>query len=555
MTALAQSKKTFNGIEMEKIIELRNYYRWTANYASQKQFDSANKYSKRIMDLARSLHNNELIGYAKTCNAMSMYWQRDIDGAKKLLVENLQNEELHDSIRIKSYLLMGEINHYEKNYLSGLEQNINAEKLIRKHNPLSHKDSMSISRVHINIANLYKEIREFEKAHSFFKSALDINADEGMDSYILYHRSELYEEEDKIYNAIDMTREAIKIVTKENSSLFLPTYYLALSKYYLKLNKADSTVYYGKMGLKDNSYCQLDLLHNAVADGYFALNDYRSAIKHYKNALVESISTSFDTTVHKNLSETYTRTKDYESALKHNSAYLKLKDSLDELKVRQEIVDITEKYESSKKQVEIEKLNFEKAQNELVIKEQKNQLIIVSLALFCLLFVVSTIYYFFLKQKKQKHLLFLKNVELAKELKQRQKIKKKKKQRVDPSSIQDSQRIKIHEAIDKMVETEFFLDTNMTLAKMAKYIDTNTTYLSKVINDDYKKSFATFLNELRLSYTLESLESEPRFRKLTIDHIAEKSGFASSSTFYNAFKKYTGLTPSYYIKKRLSQPV
>jgi len=75
--------------------------------------------------------------------------------------------------------------------------------------------------------------------------------------------------------------------------------------------------------------------------------------------------------------------------------------------------------------------------------------------------------------------------------------------------------------------------------------------LSKIINEDYDKSFTNFINDLRISYTLKKLESSPEYRKLTIEHIGEKAGFSSSNAFYRAFKKHTGLTPSYYIKKRL----
>ncbi len=549
----AQDKKSFNGVDMEKNMEMRRYYAWVASYASQKQFDSSNHYAKRAMDLAKALKNDEMLGYAKVNNALNFYLQRKIDEAKSLLVENITSTDLHDTIKIRSHVLLGDIHQYEKDYLRGVAENIAAEKLLRKNEVFRKWDSITLSRVYINIGNLHKEIKEYDIAHSYYKNALDYNVDKGMDSYMLYHRSELYEEEDKIYDAIAFTKKAITIVTKERSELFLPTYYLALSKYYTKLEKGDSAVYYGKKGIEDNSYCQLDLLHNAVGNGYFSKGNYNSALRYYKSALLESTSPAFDTTVHRNLSKTYERLQDYKNALVHNTHYLALKDSLDELKVRQEIFDITEKYESNKKQLEIEKLNLENAENELVIKEQRSQLTIVFIALFGLLLLLSTIYYFFLKQKKQRHLLFLKNLELAKELKQKDNAPVKMIQKSEPSSMHDEQREKIHRAIEKLIESEFYLNPDMTLSLMAKHIETNTTYLSKVINEDYEKSFATFLNELRLAYTLKNLESHPKFRRLTIDHIAEKSGFASSSTFYNAFKKYTGLTPSYYIKKRVTQ--
>ncbi len=548
-----QNENSFNGVPMDKLMEMRNYYMWVSDYASQKEFDSSGRYSKRAMDLARSLKNDEMMGYAKICHARNLYYQRDIEEAKALMQENTWSSGLHDSIKVRSYFLLGEIHQYEKDYVKGISVNIDAEKLLRKSKTLRRWDSLSLSLVYTNIANLYKEINEYNKAHDYFDQAREYNVVQGMDSYILYYRSELYEEEDKIHKAIDYTHEALKRVTDDKRELFLPTYYLALSRYYHKLKIGDSAIYYGLKGLKDNSYCQLDLLHNALGNAYMLLQDFPKAQQFYKNALSESTSNAVDTIVHKNLSDVYQRMGDYKNALTHNNHYLKLKDSLDGLKVKQEIAMITEKYESGKKQLEIEKLNVEKAESESVIKEQKAKLTLISITLLGLLLLLSIIYYFYVKQRKQKHLLYLKNSELARELRERQSITLRRQSKEDTGRMQDAQRLKIQEAIESQMKEGFYLDTDMTLAKMAKLIETNTTYLSKVINEDYEKSFATFLNELRLSYTLENLESEPNFRKLTIDHIAEKSGFASSSTFYNAFKKYTGLTPSYYIKKRLVQ--
>lgn len=86
---------------------------------------------------------------------------------------------------------------------------------------------------------------------------------------------------------------------------------------------------------------------------------------------------------------------------------------------------------------------------------------------------------------------------------------------------------------------------------MATLLETNTTYLSNTINGYYQKKFNDFVNEHRTNYVLNRLESDLNFRNYTVEHIADLSGFSSTSAFYTAFKKNTGLTPSYYIKRKL----
>ena len=61
------------------------------------------------------------------------------------------------------------------------------------------------------------------------------------------------------------------------------------------------------------------------------------------------------------------------------------------------------------------------------------------------------------------------------------------------------------------------------------------------------------LLSISLIFILKELETSSSYRKYTIEHIADLAGFTSSNAFYRAFKKFTGLTPSYYIKKRMKQ--
>jgi AraC-like DNA-binding protein len=39
-----------------------------------------------------------------------------------------------------------------------------------------------------------------------------------------------------------------------------------------------------------------------------------------------------------------------------------------------------------------------------------------------------------------------------------------------------------------------------------------------------------------------------QFKKLTTDAISERSGFKSKSTFYEAFKTHTGMTPKQFVE-------
>ncbi|MGY8932572.1 MAG: helix-turn-helix domain-containing protein [Flavobacteriales bacterium] len=56
-----------------------------------------------------------------------------------------------------------------------------------------------------------------------------------------------------------------------------------------------------------------------------------------------------------------------------------------------------------------------------------------------------------------------------------------------------------------------------------------------------------FINKYRIKDARQML-SNPGNNNLTIEFIAFSVGFESKSSFNNAFKNYTGITPSFYIK-------
>ena len=102
---------------------------------------------------------------------------------------------------------------------------------------------------------------------------------------------------------------------------------------------------------------------------------------------------------------------------------------------------------------------------------------------------------------------------------------------------------------------ELFISKESTLIEVAKKIQTNTTYLSKVINTHKKKSFTSYITDLRVDYAIERLSHDRKFRSFTIGAIAQEIGFKRSESFSKAFKVKTGLYPSYFIKQLEKQQV
>jgi AraC-like DNA-binding protein len=107
------------------------------------------------------------------------------------------------------------------------------------------------------------------------------------------------------------------------------------------------------------------------------------------------------------------------------------------------------------------------------------------------------------------------------------------------------------EKIIRLMETEkLYLDSKLTLEKMAQKLSIPPGHLSQLINERLNRNFTDFVNSYRVEEFKMRL-SDPQNDRFTMVAIAEASGFNSKSTFNAAFKKHTNLTPSAF-KKTLS---
>ena len=95
-------------------------------------------------------------------------------------------------------------------------------------------------------------------------------------------------------------------------------------------------------------------------------------------------------------------------------------------------------------------------------------------------------------------------------------------------------------------ENKPFLNEKIAMAEIAKMLKVSTQQISQVVNEKTNLNFNDFVNTFRIEEAKVMLLSNT-YSKLTIDAIAQKSGFHSKSAFYIAFKKHTGNTPKEFI--------
>ena len=96
---------------------------------------------------------------------------------------------------------------------------------------------------------------------------------------------------------------------------------------------------------------------------------------------------------------------------------------------------------------------------------------------------------------------------------------------------------------------ETFKKKGVTVNELAIDLNIPLHHLSYVLNNHFKQRFTDFINGYRVNYILKRIESGD-WRSFTFEGLAKEAGFSSRSTFFSAFKKVTGVSPSQYIQSK-----
>ncbi len=114
-------------------------------------------------------------------------------------------------------------------------------------------------------------------------------------------------------------------------------------------------------------------------------------------------------------------------------------------------------------------------------------------------------------------------------------------------NLQPEKILELQRRFEHYINEQHYLNPNTNLKEVAVRLNIPSYVLSMFIHQAYQMHFNDVINSHRVKYISEGLTNE-QWDTLTLEAVGEIAGFNNRITFLNAFKKFTGVTPSQYVK-------
>jgi serine phosphatase RsbU (regulator of sigma subunit)/Tfp pilus assembly protein PilF len=327
-----------------------------------------------------------------------------IDFAKKGLTLSEKLSKKSDIALFQNAL--GQFYIQKGNYASALEYHLNA---LRLREALNNKKDIAISLN--NIGLVYQNIGEYDKSLKYYFKALEINRElknkEGIahnfgNISIIYSEKKLYDE------SIRYGLDALKIWKELNNSTLIGSTLGNLGATYNEKKEYTVAITYYRQSLEickqlNDVHGIAIKLHN-IGELYKEQKQYDSAFANVIQSLQIAKSIRDQEMIsanHLTLSDLYSRQGNYKEAYQHHLLFYALTDSLLNEKITGQISDLSVKYETEKKELQIKSLKQEKLLKETQITHQK---IINYFIASCLILVLGTAFFIFKNYREKKKL-------------------------------------------------------------------------------------------------------------------------------------------------------
>ena len=97
-------------------------------------------------------------------------------------------------------------------------------------------------------------------------------------------------------------------------------------------------------------------------------------------------------------------------------------------------------------------------------------------------------------------------------------------------------------------KNKMYTNPELKMSEVADRLDVSASKLSQVFNLYLNENYYDFINRYRIA-EFKRLVADGEYDRYTLTALSEKCGF-KKSTFFSSFRKFEGMTPTEYLKKK-----
>ena len=265
--------------------------------------------------------------------------------------------------------------------------------------------------VRINTGSVFSNLDNSQKALEQFRFALAIGRQlsDSTKIYSAYNNiGAVYQQLQDYAKSLDNFMNALEIINTSGSTLDAATIHANIGDIYLALDSVNRALQHIKKGHQLADRLGNDFLFakasNSLGQIYLQMKMPAGALKYIELAGTIARENQYPELLRQNnrlLADYYFKTGDYRKAFEAQEAFIKINDSLYDIELSSELTDIQTRYETEKKEQEIELLTKDAKIKDLQLRRQRAFLLSI-IGVFALLGVVGFLWY---RSSRQKQML------------------------------------------------------------------------------------------------------------------------------------------------------
>lgn len=391
---------------------------------------------------------------------------------------------------------------------------------------------------------LNNALEDFPKSIKYYNMGLEraLKANSERDLTVLYlNMGNLYQKVDSLDKALYYYDKNLELLKKTNNIPDMARNLLNRGNVYLKQKKYTQAFENYEQSLEICQKLGIDFgkMHNyySLGKAYIETQQYTKAAPVLDSALYFAQTMKakdVEMGVYSSFSDLYKQTGNYEKALSYYTKHHEFEQEVMSEEKQKTISELEIKYETELKDQKIAQIN-----QSLETKKAQNGLLILGVVL--LILVAGFIIFFLIYRNRTIKQLYERNIEVMKSL-QFKAPEEDNLEEITEITVENEDNLKkIFDRILYALEKEkIYTNPTLSLSETAEHVKSNDKYVSAAIAENANMNYSNFINFYRINEAKRLIYEEGHFN---LNEVMYACGFNSRTTFYNSFKKHTGLSP------------